>query len=908
MLSTEALAADSGTSSAEAPPSGPAPARATRWAYGTGIGLFVVQFVGLVALGVLTYRRFTLGKDFGIFNQAWSQIGSGHLYPYSTIRGVPYLKNHFELIMWPLALLYPVVHSAFALVVVQILALVAAEMVAFTWVTALVRRSGLSTAWVVGISAGTAILLLASPGSYTSVVEDFHFEAVATCFVVLAAYDLWSGRTRRMWVWLGLCLLCGDIGGLYALGLGLSALVVRERRRPGAGVLLAGLGWTALISLLGANIGSNLTTGYAYLAGRATIPGGVSGLWLATKGALLHPDRAVDVVRPRVGASIRYLLNGGGIGAVTPWGFGIPLVVLGTSVLQSSSIFIGLPFQNVVILPFVTFGSAWMVVWLATRARSSRALAVAALVGAACVLVGVATSAAAHARRPHVQRVGGLRVGPRRSGTRPGTGPDPGRRRSAGPAAHHRPVLPAPVRLPARRPVGGHRHERPRPGPLRRGRRRSLDRPRLPPAPRRDGPGAPARAGGGHRARLDTRGDRRTLAPAPAGGDAPPGAGVTTTARPTGDARVTGGIGVTGGIRIARRSRDRRSEDLRPWSAGPGVRSLTSSTGRRAHRQDGRLASPTIEEKPMWSPRRLLSTALLGGVLLLGTPTAVLAPSPSAGAATAATAAKPATGAGTGYWLVARDGGTFAFGSAPFYGSMGGRHLDAPVVGIAPTPGGLGYWLVASDGGVFAFGNAQFYGSAATEHLNAPVVGIAATTDGGGYWLVAADGGVFSYGDAAFHGSAVEPPVSSPVVGIAATPAGAGYVLVEADGTVFSFGDAGSDGSAHDLTAPAVGVVFSPDGTGYWVVGSDGNVYPLGDAGSHGTLVGTRLAAPVVGMTADPYNGDYWLAGADGGVFAFGTPFSGSMAGTPLAAPVSGMAAVPFVCGDAPERGAGGRC
>ncbi len=39
------------------------------------------------------------------------------------------------------------------------------------------------------------------------------------------------------------------------------------------------------------------------------------------------------------------------------------------------------------------------------------------------------------------------------------------------------------------------------------------------------------------------------------------------------------------------------------------------------------------------------------------------------------------------------------------------KHLNAPIVGIAPTPNGAGYWEVASDGGLFAFGDAQFYGS-----------------------------------------------------------------------------------------------------------------------------------------------------------------------------------------------------
>jgi len=38
---------------------------------------------------------------------------------------------------------------------------------------------------------------------------------------------------------------------------------------------------------------------------------------------------------------------------------------------------------------------------------------------------------------------------------------------------------------------------------------------------------------------------------------------------------------------------------------------------------------------------------------------------------------------------------------------------NAPVVAMAATPDGGGYWLVASDGGIFAYGDAKFHGSAA---------------------------------------------------------------------------------------------------------------------------------------------------------------------------------------------------
>ena len=65
-----------------------------------------------------------------------------------------------------------------------------------------------------------------------------------------------------------------------------------------------------------------------------------------------------------------------------------------------------------------------------------------------------------------------------------------------------------------------------------------------------------------------------------------------------------------------------------------------------------------------------------------------------------------------------------------------------------------GYWLVASDGGIFAFGDAGFHGSTGDIHLNQPIVGMAATPDGQGYWLVASDGGIFTFGAAGFHGSA----------------------------------------------------------------------------------------------------------------------------------------------------------
>ncbi len=251
-----------------------------------------------------------------------------------------------------------------------------------------------------------------------------------------------------------------------------------------------------------------------------------------------------------------------------------------------------------------------------------------------------------------------------------------------------------------------------------------------------------------------------------------------------------------------------------------------------------------------------------------------------------------------GLLLSGVDGGVFAFGNASFHGSLGALHLNAPIVGLAATPGGAGYWEVGADGGVFAFGNARFHGSLGAAHLNAPIVGMASTPDGAGYWLVAADGGIFAFGDASFHGSLGALHLNAPIVGMAATPDGNGYWLVAADGGVFSFGDADFDGSmgGTPMSQPIVGMAAAPDGSGYWLVAADGGVFTFGDAGFYGSLPGQGVVAPspVDAIAATPDGQGYWLVGRDGAVSSYGDAnFLGSLVGTGLSAPIVGATAGP---------------
>jgi len=213
-----------------------------------------------------------------------------------------------------------------------------------------------------------------------------------------------------------------------------------------------------------------------------------------------------------------------------------------------------------------------------------------------------------------------------------------------------------------------------------------------------------------------------------------------------------------------------------------------------------------------------------------------------------------------GYWLVASDGGIFAFGDAGFYGSIPGiglapagsgvmPSLNRPIVGMVPSVDGGGYFMVASDGGVFAFGDAQFEGSC-------PGVGgcgggaevVLPDASGHGYWLVTINGRVHNFGDAPNYGQPGRKPVL--ISGAARTPSGRGYWILYRDGIVFRFGNAASYGSlaagathGYDI-ATAIFPTAAADG--YWITTAAGAVYNFGRAPYLGSMAGHRLNGAII--------------------------------------------------------------
>ena len=140
--------------------------------------------------------------------------------------------------------------------------------------------------------------------------------------------------------------------------------------------------------------------------------------------------------------------------------------------------------------------------------------------------------------------------------------------------------------------------------------------------------------------------------------------------------------------------------------------------------------------------------------------------------------------------------------------------LNAPIVGMVPSVDDGGYFMVASDGGVFAFGDAHFAGSCpGIGGCSGAAVAVMPDASGNGYWLVTKTGNVYTFGDASYYGAPGN--TGSPVTSAVRTPDGGGYWILTANGTVYRYGDAGNYGDAAGAFGglnPATAIFATSDG------------------------------------------------------------------------------------------------
>ena len=159
--------------------------------------------------------------------------------------------------------------------------------------------------------------------------------------------------------------------------------------------------------------------------------------------------------------------------------------------------------------------------------------------------------------------------------------------------------------------------------------------------------------------------------------------------------------------------------------------------------------------------------------------------------------------------------------------------LNQPIVGMASTPDGKGYWLVASDGGVFAFGDAPFLGSMGGRRSSrrSPAWPPPTAARATGWWPVTA----------ASSPTGTHPSMARTVGGRWSTrssawppsPDDGGYYLVTTDGGCTPTGTP-SPGATSEAASTANrphrpargGHGVAQGGAGYWLLDPDGSTTP----------------------------------------------------------------------------------
>ena len=206
-----------------------------------------------------------------------------------------------------------------------------------------------------------------------------------------------------------------------------------------------------------------------------------------------------------------------------------------------------------------------------------------------------------------------------------------------------------------------------------------------------------------------------------------------------------------------------------------GIVDVTVTTpGGTSQKRRGRIpttSNPLLHLRHRRSPhhRRARRTAIgwwapTGGSSPSVRPSSTVRPVPSISSVRSSASCPPRTRAG--YWLDASDGGDLRLWRRrllrlhPRSGLPSGRFgraelsSNAPIVGMVPSSDGGGYFMVASDGGVFAFGDARFAGSCpGIGGCSGAAVAVMPDASGNGYWLVTQTGHVYTFGDAPNYGA-----------------------------------------------------------------------------------------------------------------------------------------------------------
>ncbi len=308
------------------------------------LGLMGLQ---LLVLGILSYREYThfgLTVDYGIFEQAFWMLAHGQLNPHLTVAGIPFWRNHFELLMWPLAMLYWVWPNGPILLFVQDCAAIGTEWFAFLIIVRLVKSSPTSESWKRFLIGTALILLVMNPWTYWAESFDFHFHAIEACLITVSLWAFYDGRRRWGYILMICTLLASQVSTTYLVPAGATIFFMdRKLRRDGLIVALLGLGWFVFSEHLG--VGG---LGFVFGSHSAPVQAGSAQLPLlqeylpkSVQGLLAlvtHPGHLLNSWWSNRGNVWANLGTVGDVGLISIWGL-VPLLVFLETALAGSSVF-----------------------------------------------------------------------------------------------------------------------------------------------------------------------------------------------------------------------------------------------------------------------------------------------------------------------------------------------------------------------------------------------------------------------------------------------------------------------------------------------------------------------------------------------------------------------------------------
>lgn len=280
-----------------------------------------VQFVALCAWTRWVYDTWNVHVDFASRTQAVFGILHGNLNPLYTIMGWSQLADHFDLSMYPAALLTTVWPHLMWLFIIQVALLIVAELgalrvldlaIGHAWWPGTIRRN---------VAFGVVLVIFcANPFIVWGVAADLHFHMFgAVAGMTFVALYFLEERWRRMTVAALVTLAFGDMGAqlLVAVGIVLAWLTLRSpgKVKAAGGLVLGGIAWWAITSWLVGSAGSELGLHYGYLAGSSApqIP-----LGHVVVGLVSHPATVAHRVPAAFGSMWGPLSIGGVLGLLTP--------------------------------------------------------------------------------------------------------------------------------------------------------------------------------------------------------------------------------------------------------------------------------------------------------------------------------------------------------------------------------------------------------------------------------------------------------------------------------------------------------------------------------------------------------------------------------------------------------------